>query len=544
MPQETQPLEKILSDTLQSGLKITLVDEGGELYGRVSWINWDSGFRDSGLRIEDRVVGMNGVPMTLPEEPRARRIARDRIVGGLLEAPIFAEAGLKDGSPLKLTVLRRNVPGRGWTTLDITGAVRAERSYYDAEGRTAIGPGGPWKLANDSTGNSWSGWYDRRVFDWERILDGRWFGTLSNRNLLTTHLEDKAQVEEAAKAFPGPFTKRLKEDFELVAESLRGRAAPLPADALAFREESDKIEQEIAAAGDKAWTACLAAHDAVDDLPTLDLVRNDRTPIVGNVIALEGVSWRNAVTDGDRSILTTDHSGYGCFVAADQPAMRTFFQRQAQYQASVEPRTPEMYDLVGRIGPDTRLVITDRGAVIGLDIDVIAVRVPGHFFTDVANAREAFAGAALASSRRIAMPPDSASPSDVMRSYIAAVKAGDEDGWLAHYCQWTAMGGDGMPLYRPFDPYSNYMQDYTRARDLMLHKVCHAEPVWESDPRAILRGDEFDGAPRVDEVTVLLDHIGRFDEGDRVFCTVELHRVWTLQRTDGGPWRIASRNAL
>src|SRR5262249_3704558 len=161
-----------------------------------------------------------------------------------------------------------------------------------------------------------------------------------------------------------------------------------------------------------------------------------------------------------------------------------------EYQASVEPRVPETYDVVGRIGPDTRLVITDRGAAIGLNVDVLAVRVPDHFFTDVTGAQPSFAGAELASSRRVAMPPDPASPGDVMRSYVAAVKVGDEDGWLAHFAQWTAMGGEGMPLYRPFDPYSNYMQDYTRARDLMLHKVCHAEPVWESDPTPIFRGTE------------------------------------------------------
>src|SRR5262245_36913839 len=201
MPQETQTLQKIISDTLQSGLKIALVDERGDLYGRVSWIDWDSGFRDSGLRIEDRIVGMNGVAMTLPDEPGARRLARDRVVGGLQEGAIFADAGLKDGSPLTLTVLRRNVPGRGWTRLDITGTVRAERRYYDADGRTALGPGGPWQLAKDSSGDSYSGWYERRVFDWERVLDGRWFGTLSNRNMLATHLEDRDRVEAAVKAF-------------------------------------------------------------------------------------------------------------------------------------------------------------------------------------------------------------------------------------------------------------------------------------------------------------------------------------------------------
>jgi hypothetical protein len=537
-------LEKILSDSLQSGLKITLVDQPGDLYGRVSWINWDSGFRDSGLRIEDRIVGMNGVPLTLPGEPRARRIERDRVVGGLQESAIFSEAGLKDGSPLTLSILRRNVPGRGWKALDIRGTVRAERTYYDTEGRPAIGPGGPWRLGRDSFGDSWLTWYERRAFDWEGILDGRWFGRLDNRTLLARHLEDKERIEAAVKAFPGPFMQRLQEDFESVADTLRGRTAPLPADALAFREASDEIEREIAAAGDAAWQQFLAANEAVDSLPALDLVRGDRTLIIGKTIALEGVSWRNAVTEGDTTILIAEHSGYPSFIAADQPAMRTFFQRQAEYQASVEPRVPERYDVIGRVAPDTRLVVAGRGAIIGLNIEVLAVRVPGHFFADLAGGQQTFTGAGRARSRAAAMPPDDASPGDVMRACIAALKAGDAGTWRALFCDWTAIGGEGMPLYHPFNPYANAMADYTRALNLVLHKVCHAEPIWESEPRPIIRGDGFAGAPQIDEVTVLMDHIGRFEDGDRVFCITELNRVWSLQRRDGGPWRIASRNVL
>jgi hypothetical protein len=387
-------------------------------------------------------------------------------------------------------------------------------------------------------------WYERRVFDWERILDGRWLGSLNSRDLLARHLEDRERIDAAVKAFPGPFMQRLQEDFERVAESLRGREAPLPENALAFRDESDKIEKEIAAAGDTAWKEFLGANMAVDSLPALDLVRSDRTPIIGKVIALEGVSWRNAVTEGDTSILSAEHSGYAVFVAADQPAMRLFFQRQAEYQARVEPRVPERYDVIGRVGPDTRLVITGRGAVIGLNIDVLAVRVPGHFFADVTGGQQTFAGAERAGSRRVAMPAHDASPADVMRAYVAAVKAGDEHTWRALYGEWTAMGGDGRPLWRPFNPYANYMQDYTRSRDFMLNKVCHVEPVWESEPRTIIRSDAFEGAPTVEEVAVLIDHIGRFEEGDRVFCMTGLNRMWSLQRVDGGPWRLASRSVL
>ena len=61
-------------------------------------------------------------------------------------------------------------------------------------------------------------------------------------------------------------------------DSLRGRKVELPADALAFREQSDRIEKDIAAAGDAAWNAFLAANNAADTLPALDLIRDDRAP--------------------------------------------------------------------------------------------------------------------------------------------------------------------------------------------------------------------------------------------------------------------------
>jgi hypothetical protein len=540
-----EPLEKILSDELKSGLKVTLIDEAGELYARVSWIHWDSGFRDSGLRVEDRIIAMNGTPLALPDDPKARRIARDLVIGGLSESKRFAELGLKDGAPVELTVLRRNVPGRGFTKVDIAGTVRAERAYYTPEGKPAIAPGGPERLGKNDVGETWMSWLERRLFDWERILDGRWLSKFDSRNELRNHLELKPRIDAALRNQPGVFSKRLAEDWETVVESLRGRAVELPPDALKFREQSDILEKEVAAAGDAAWKAFLTAHKAVDELPTLDLVRDDRTPIAGSVIALPGLTWREAVKDGDRSIFTTSHSNYFCYVVADQPSMRTFWQRQADYQAHVEPRIVEKYDIIGRVALETQLVVTPReGAKIGLNIEVLGVRVPGHFFADVTGGAASFAGAEHAAVAGDILPADDASPSDVMRAYVKALKLGDEKPWLALYADWAAWSDDTRPYYRPFDPYRNFTSDYTRARNLMLHKVSHVEPVWESDPRIVFRGDEFDGAPKVEQAHVLMDHIGRFDDGDHVFCTIELTRLWALQRRNGGPWRISSRNAL
>ena len=423
-PMPATALERVISDELKSGLKVTLVDEGGELYARVSWITWDSGFRDSGLEVEDRVIALQGEPLTLPEDPKERRIARDRVIGGLSEAQLFAELGLKDGSPFRLTVLRRQLPGRGWTRLEITGAVRAERIYYTTDGKPALAPGGPERLGRNDVGETWMSWLERREFEWRSILDGRWLTTFNSRSELAKHLELKPRIDHALATYPGEFSKRVVEDWDRVARSLRGRRVELTADALAFRQHSDVVEKEIAAAGDAAWTAFHAAHGAVDTLPTLDLVRDDRGPLVGKVIALTGLTWRESVKDGDRSVFVASHSGYHCYVTANQPTMQTFWARLGEYQARVEPRVTEQYDVIGRVMPDTTLVVTSRGgAKIGLNIEVLAVRIPGHCFADVTGNAVTFAGAERATARGAAAPKDDASPSDVMRACVQAIEA-------------------------------------------------------------------------------------------------------------------------
>jgi hypothetical protein len=539
------PLEKIISDDLKSGLKITLVDEPGDLYARVSWVHWDSGFRDSGLEVGDRLIELDGKPLSLPDDPRERRKARDLMIGGLQESQLFAALGLKDASPLRVTVLRRNMPGRGWRRQEITGSVRAERMYFTADGKSALAPGGPERLGRNAAGDSWMTWLEKCTFDWESILDGRWFGKFDSRRVLGEHLDLKPRIDEALQAHPGEFSRRLAEDWQRVTDSLRGRRVELPADALAFREQSDRIEKDIAAAGDAAWNAFMAASNATGTLPGLDLIRDDRAPLVGKVIALPGLTWRDAVKDGDRHIFVASHSNYSCYLAADQPAMRAFWQAQASYQARVEPRLPETYDLIGRVGEQTRLVVSPRGgATVGLNIEVLGARVPGHFFADLTKADSLFAGAELATARGLPPPPDTASPSEVMRAYVQATKSGDEKLWLALYADWVAIGGEGRPLYRPFDQYRNYVNDYTRARNLLLHRVEHVEPVWEGEPRAVIRGDEFEDAPKVEMVDVLMDHIGNFEDEHRAFNNLEVTRLWQLQRRDGGPWRISSRNTL
>lgn len=541
---ESSALEKIISTNLLSGLKTTLLYDRKPFAARVSWIAWNSGFRDSGLEIEDLIIAVNGVPLALPEETRERQNYTPKIIGQYSEYNAFTEAAFKDGSPLTITVLRKIKPGRGYRTLEIKGVLRAERVYYDTAGKNALAPGGPEGLGRDGTDDAWTSWYSKRLWDWERFVDERWLQGLNNRMEFTNHQAHKERVDLALQKYPGEFSKRLKEDFDMVARCLLGALSPLPPEALEFREANARREKDVVTAGDQAWAAYLEKNKALilETLPPLDLIRDDRSALTGKLVVLTGLSWRQAVADGDRSIVTGQYSGHWCFIATDQEPLRKLQKAISRYRTKVNPRTSERFDVVGRLGAQTRMVVTRSGTVIGFDLEVVALRITGNFFIDIS--QEAFAGETALKIADLTIPSVETSASDVMRTLVAAVKNGNAEVWRSLYADWTAVGGEGPPYYQPFNPYNNWESDWARARNVILNKVMHVEPLWESDPRVIMTGKEFEGAPKIEQVMVEMNHVNRFDDGDHVFTNVEVRRVWTLQRRDGGPWRIASRNTI
>src|SRR5213592_4825109 len=89
-------------------------------YGfRVTWIRWHSGFRDSALRIGDRVIGLAGVRY----DRAAGRELRDRSFGCLFESQHWERIGAQDGQAVTVTVKRDR------EILDVTGRVLAERRW-------------------------------------------------------------------------------------------------------------------------------------------------------------------------------------------------------------------------------------------------------------------------------------------------------------------------------------------------------------------------------------------------------------------------------
>jgi hypothetical protein len=389
MTDATQPRE-VVFENLKSGLKTSSMLESDPPALRVNWIDWDSGFRGSGLHIGDQIVAFDGDRISRPTELRElQRLVRE-LPGGLNESDVFVATGLKDGSPLTLTVRRRRYPGEGWQTEDVTGQVRAERIYSYPNSRRAMGPTGPDALANDGCDGAWSSWYEKRVFAWERVLDGGWQARLNTRMALNNHLEDKARVDLLTEKYPGPFADAVHTDYAAVRASLEGTRYTLAPDALDFRQLKEERAADIASAASNGWTAFLAQHadDLLGDAPSIDPMGGDRARVAGKLVALPPIPPNQWVVSINRNFLSSKQNGAWYFVPADSPAMQRAFLAQQEYKQHVSPNIADAYALVGRVLPDPRMVVAQGRGVAGFELEPVAVLAGNAMFVDLTVVRE------------------------------------------------------------------------------------------------------------------------------------------------------------
>ena len=550
MTEATQPRE-VVFDNLKSGLKTGSMLDNDPPALRVHWIEWDSGFRGSGLQIGDQIVAVQGNPVTRPTDVRElQRLVRE-LPGGLNESDVFTAKGLTDGSALTLTIRRRRYPGDGWLTEDITGTVRAERMYSYPNSRRAMGPTGPETLGNDGFDGAWSSWYEKRVFDWERVLDGGWQGRLNTRMALKNHLEDAARVDLLTVKYPGPFADAVRTDYEAVRSSLAGTRYTLEPEALDFRQLKEERAAQVASAAADAWTTFLTQHaaDLLGEAPSIDPMRGDRTQVTGKLVALPPIPPNQWVVSINRNFLSSEQNGAWYFVPADSPAMRRAFLAQHLYKQHVSPQIADAYALVGRVLPDPRMVVVQGRGVAGFELEPVAVLAGNAMFVDLTVVRDdasPFAGEDELKKQGATLPRDEATPREVLEALVAALKAGNQDVWNQLFAEWRFLSDEERPIYYPFYPYSagSRDEDWIRSQRRVLDTVCDVRVVWVGDPRLLQPGNEYPGAPRIEEVRAELEHIGLFDGEYHAFNGSEVNRQWTLQRRNGGPWRITSQQGI
>ena len=320
----------------------------------------------------------------------------------------------------------------------------------------------------------------------------------------------------------------------------------MPTERVAEQDRADRVREEA----QTAWTAFRAgiAATAIEPFPAVHPIRGDLASVVGRHVLLPPLRNRDWVSEAGHTWFAagSDYDGW-YFADGDGDPAGLMLRALRRYRRKVAPNIDETYQLVGRIGPDPRLLVINDVSHFGLQIDLVAALIGDSLFVDlgrVVNGEARFAGEDAFDQPAGALPPDDASPTAVMQAAIDALKAGDQPLWSALFARFELyhVGADRPVIRSRSDRRTD--DDWERSRRAILGQVFDVRVAWAGDPRTIVDGTAYPGAPRLEEVDVTLDHVGRFDGAYRLFANSTVRRRWALQRLDGGPWRIATYQSI
>ena len=513
---------------------------------RVTRIHWDSGFRGSGLQVGDEIVAVNGVAIERPEKLEDQQRMLSNSVGQLTENQYWEKQGAREDDPIRLTVRRRTVPGQGWELMEIEGVLRNERRYINDEQRWTLGPGGPADTAYDGFSESWASWYEKLTAQLSLTMANAWqHSSFSSRYELDCHLESQGRVEYLAQHYPGPLADALTADWQVARISLTGRKYELSPDALEFRRLEDERVREVSSRSHEAWDTFLETRkpETIAPFPGVDPIHGDLASQVGKYVLLPSIGNRDWISEAGHNWLVSGQDQTYYFIDTENPAAERMLFATRRYRRIVAPNISEEYVILGRILPEPRLLVIRESGTFGIQIEAVAALVGDSMFVDLTveeDGRSPFAGEAALMKPSAAMPPDDATPRQVMEAWIAALKEGDVTLWKEFFTDWniTALP-DGRPAIHAYEAWVS-TNDWEDSRRRLLDDVYGIEVVWVGEPRDVMTGHEFERAPHIEEVAVEIDHIGSFAGEYRAFSKPSFHRWWKLQRFDGGPWRIST----
>lgn len=517
---------------------------------RVSWLYWDSPFREAGLRVGDLIVAVAGRPIEAPAPGRALQRYVQTAIGQNEEAAGLAALGLGVGAMLALQVRRRRADA-GWETIGLGARLAAQGFATGPTGRRIMGPGGPEEMASDGFGESWASWDEKLVREYTLILDGGWQRkTFVSRVELRRHMERKPRVEALGARWPGPYARAMAADWETVRACLDGPAITLPPDALEFRRAEEEKVAKVTAIAASAWAVAVDSVKAttIPSFPAAHPIRGDRNAAIGRHVVLPPLGNRDWIAEAGHGWFVAGNDSDNRYVIdAEGPEAVAMLRARNRYQRLVSPRVDAQYQFIGQVMEQPKMLVVGQRAHFCLQLKPVAALVGDAMFVDLTRAEPEFAGEQEIRVPMGARPADDADPATVMRTLITAAKGGDQALWNALFGAWRV---DRLPDGRALLQTSASIPDepWVRTRASLMGRVLDARVSWVGEPRLVLDGSAYPGAPRIEEVDLEIDHVGRFPEGDRIFTDTTVNRLWQLQRVDlgrgFGPWRIHSVQSI
>lgn len=537
----TLDFTKILDETdVKTWIKTDAVTNSFVQNGfRVTWIDWDSDFRNSDLQIEDVIIGYDDVSLEPFLEPGKHGSA----IGQHGETTYWQKLALKHGHTITLKVFREGKK----EILEISGKLLARRFYYDSEEKRSLGPGGPPNMLRDDFSDAWSGWYEKLVWKMSHILDGGWdHKRINNKKELQEHEEHKKRIDYLQERYPGPFADAVMSDWQKVRNNLLGKEIDVVD--LEYREIGAKrvetVKQEAYVAWDKMHSDL--EDEMIQAFPTAEV--DNRETVEGKIIELPWIGPRNIINDLGQSyaVIGNRTEGFYFVQLSNSASVRKFYDVMYRYQAQVSPNLKERYQYIARITGEPALITYDRRAVTGLMAEIIAARAgDGEFFVDLQNKDKEikFAGQEKVNQFAPVKIEKDASPVQVIEAMIEAVKLGHEKAWKNLFATWRAyLYWENRVAFDPsYIPRGSFPSAWEQSRRLITDRVYDVRVDKTNTVRRIIKKDEEVGFPDVDEVDVFVDHYELSEnEKYRTFLDVNVRRKWTLQRLDEGPWRITT----
>ena len=214
-----QEFTKIIDETdVKTWIKTDVVNEPFIQNGfRVTWVDWNSNFRDTDLQIEDIIVGYDDESLEEFLKPGKHGSA----IGQHGETGYWQNQGFVHNHTITLKVFRHGHD----EILEIPGKLLAQRFYTDSENKRALGPNGPPSISTDGFSGAWSSWYEKLVSRMSYILDGG----LDNKRIntkkeLEQHNAHKERIDKIAEKYPGPFAENGFGRLDKSAETFDGKA--------------------------------------------------------------------------------------------------------------------------------------------------------------------------------------------------------------------------------------------------------------------------------------------------------------------------------
>jgi hypothetical protein len=525
----------------------------------VTWINWQSAFRGTDLKVGDRIVGIEGRDYT--EDQLAARIG----IGDSGEDGHWRSLGKREGDTVRLTVLRE---GRRF---EVSGKLKRAVRYTSAEGKALMGPGGPLAFEKDGFDYAWLSWYDSFVREMKAVLGWEYYISFDSCHT-RRHFDESgwnARTAFLQKTYPGPFASAVANDWRAAQAIVDGEPRQVPAAALEFRQLGEIRATKVTEA---AGAAALAFRAAVADKlhePVFPVSRSptDTAPSpVGKLVELPATSTVifESLVNPQRSYFQVGDDRQGHYVVNRRTQkMTAIYAAIDRYIKKVSPDFGDAtFAFTGIVlaAPVLAYDIRRERVTYSYEADPMGVLVRSRkpegqvVFIDLRDfapgSAPAFAGEEGLTG--VSLPPLSSqsSPSDAFRLFVEHIKYSNFDAWREMFRTWQLaswMGPRPVLIFYGGMPERESAGKWDTSRAAVLTIVYDIEIVREGPVRTVYEGaglEDSTKTARVEESEVVVRPVGKVKGEFRTVNIGPFKRKWTLQRLNGGLWKVANENSL